>query len=76
MSKVIGKRHVEFKSKDGNTVNYEEIHCTKPDINDPANLLTEVYRCSAAKAYGIEIGDNITPLYNRWGKIEELRKDE
>lgn len=72
--KVIGIENVNFTGTDGKEVKGARIYVTEPlqhGIGERGDnfFLSE---SKLSKLFTLAVGQVITPLYNRWGKVETL----
>lgn len=73
--KVIGIENVNFTGTDGKEVKGARIYVTEP-LQHGVGESGDKFFLSEAKlskmGVKLEVGQVITPLYNRWGKVETL----
>lgn len=77
---VIGAMHGEFKDKDtGKEISYAKLYVTYPfDLlngKTPDGCIGQ--KCEAlsvpvASLDGVKVGDEIEPVYNRYGRVQEV----
>lgn len=71
--KVIGIEHVKFKAKDGEEVSFDRVSCVeklKPEKGEGETA--HVFNVASDKAAGLTIGEEVEPLYNRFGKVRRF----
>lgn len=71
--KVIGIEHVKFTSKDGEEVTFDKVSCVeklKPEKGEGETA--HVFNVSPDKTSGLTIGEEVEPLYNRFGKVRRF----
>lgn len=72
--KVIGIENVNFTGTDGKEVKGARIYVTEP-LQHGIGERGDTFFLSEArlsKLFTLAVGQVITPLYNRWGKVETL----
>lgn len=75
MYECIGKQTVNFKNKNGEDVTLVKIFANYEEKNIDG-FGCEVFNVNPVKSSLIEIGDSFEPLYNKFGKVQELRRIE
>lgn len=72
--KVIGIENVNFTGTDGKEVKGARIYVTEPlqhGIGERGDTFF-LSQAKLSKLFTLAVGQVITPLYNRWGKVETL----
>lgn len=73
--KVIGIENVNFTGTDGKEVKGARIYVTEP-LQHGIGERGDTFFLSESKlsklGFALAVGQVITPLYNRWGKVETL----
>lgn len=72
--KVIGIENVNFTGTDGKEVKGVRIHVAEPlqhGIGERGDTFF-LSEAKLSKLFTLAVGQVITPLYNRWGKVETL----
>ena len=72
--KVIGIENVNFTGTDGKEVKGARIYVTEPlqhGIGERGDTFF-LSEAKLSKLFTLAVGQVITPLYNRWGKVETL----
>ncbi len=74
--KVVGKRSYEMQ-KDGSTYTGMVLHCVYPAAAPAVGELTQTLSVGSMKpgyatACNVPIGAEVTPVYNRFGKVEDV----
>lgn len=75
--KVIGIENVNFTGTDGKEVKGARIYVTEPlqhGIGERGDTFF-LSQAKLSKLFTLAVGQVITPLYNRWGKVETLTLD-
>ena len=72
--KVIGIANVNFTGTDGKEVKGARIYVTEPLQHGIGERGDNFFLSDAklSKLFTLAVGQVITPLYNRWGKVETL----
>lgn len=73
--KVIGIEDVNFTGADGKEVKGVRIHVTEPlqhGVGESGDKFFLSKEKLSKLGFALEVGQVITPLYNRWGKVETL----
>lgn len=73
--KVIGKRFGSFKDKQtGNEVNFGKLYVTYEDstVSGVQGTIAEAVSVRPELLEEIPVGSEVTLIYNRYGKIEDL----
>ena len=72
--KVIGIENVNFTGTDGKEVKGARIYVTEPLQHGIGERGDTFFLSDAklSKLFTLAVGQVITPLYNRWGKVETL----
>lgn len=72
--KVIGIENVNFTGTDGKEVKGARIYVTEPLQHGIGERGDNFFLSEAklSKLFTLAVGQVITPLYNRWGKVETL----
>ena len=72
--KVIGIENVNFTGTDGKEVKGARIYVTEPLQHGIGERGDNFFLSDAkfSKLFTLAVGQVITPLYNRWGKVETL----
>lgn len=75
--KVIGIENVNFTGTDGKEVKGARIYVTEPLQHGIGERGDNFFLSDAklSKLFTLAVGQVITPLYNRWGKVETLTLD-
>lgn len=67
---VLGIEHCQFVNKKGDVVKFDRISLYKDIPADRGEgQAAEVITCNPDKSSGLEIGDEVEVLYNRFGKV-------
>lgn len=71
--KIIGVEHVKFTAKDGKDVEYDRVSAVEkiePERGEGKTAYT--FNVSPDKTQGLTIGEEVEPLYNRFGKVRRF----
>lgn len=77
---IVGIQYYDFTSKEGNNVSMCTIYTTEKmvDSNQCAGYKTDKFSITAVRAMEnheiLKIGNEVEFLYNRYGKIAEIRQ--
>ena len=77
--KVIGKKDYQFQAENGTTYTGMTFHCTEPLEGGEGEIGFKVSLSDAKYAqlgYVPAIGDEVTVLYNRYGKADAFIKQK
>ena len=67
---VTGIEHCQFVNKKGEEVRFDRITLYRDIPADRGEgQAAEVITCSTEKSAGLELGDEVEVLYNRYGKV-------
>lgn len=68
---VAGIEKVTFTNKEGQQVTFNRITLLRDIPSDRGfGQSADVVNCSLDKSAGLEVGDSVKVLYNRYGKVE------
>lgn len=71
--KIIGIEHVKFRAKDGEEVTFDKVSCTEEIRPEKGEGLTaHLFNVSSDKTVGLTVGEEVEPLYNRFGKVRRF----
>lgn len=75
--KVVGRKKYSFASKDGGLVTGVSLHCLEKAADPSEGEVALTLSVSSTKAcYGtvlsVPFGSEITPVYNRYGKVDDI----
>lgn len=71
--RIIGIEHVQFRSRDGEVVNFDKVTAVeriKPEKGEGETAYT--FNVSPAKTQGLTVGQEVEVLYNRFGKVRRF----
>lgn len=71
--KVVGTREVDFKDKDGNAIKGVNVY-VEYSYDKVTGVVAEKIFLSAAKlgSYSPKVGDDISVVYNKYGKVDHV----
>lgn len=71
--KLIGIEHVTFTNSEGEEVKFDRVYLLTPIKADKGegDAVTTI-NCSPYKTEGLTIGEEVEPLYNRFGKVRRF----
>lgn len=70
---VLGIEHCKFENKDGKQVNFDRVSLVRDiPLERGEGQAAEVVNVSPDKSAGLELGDNVEVLYNRFGKVSKF----
>lgn len=72
MYTVIGYRFCDFTARDGTPIRGTQIYVTRED-RGVEGLVAEKYFLSTRITYQPNVGDVITILFNKYGKVADIR---
>lgn len=75
--KILGKKYYDFTSKEGQRVQGLKLHCVQDQPSSTEGFLTELISVGFNKPIYTTVdsypfGTLITPVYNRYGSIEDV----
>lgn len=71
---ILGLKEVSYISKKGFQVDGVELHCTTMQERVDGTAVERIYisRSVLGQCDEVHIGDEVTVLYNKYGKIEKI----
>ena len=77
MTKLVGKKDVDFVSKDGTNINGVTLYITYSDPKVEGVVAEKIFVSSTkCNVSTIPVGAEIRVLYNRFGKVENVENVE
>lgn len=71
--RIIGIEHVTFIGKDGQEVSFDRVSAVeKLDPKKGEGETAHTFNVSPDKTKGLTIGEDVEPLFNRFGKVRRF----
>lgn len=71
--KLIGIEHVTFTNNEGDEVSFDKVYLLSPiKAERGEGDAVTIINCSPSKTEGLTIGEDVEPLYNRFGKVRRF----